>query len=242
MKLNLPVVFQKHLDKTGFVFGLGPSLSTYHDQFKELSKDKEKNTFISCNDWDIMTEIDVDYWVIANSVMTVEKYYDRFISKPNSILVYSDTVDLTDRYVASKLLTNINYLPYDQRHFGNVPCPVKFCCHHLIQDRLTIQEFLQDIALYHEHYSTSASVATHALALSIILGCNPIYIVGVDLDYSKGYIDGTTNNDTFDHHMPELLSDFNIINESAKKMGVEIFNMSEHSKLKDIFKFKNHVG
>ena len=41
-------------------------------------------------------------------------------------------------------------------------------------DRLTIQEYLQEISGCDQHYSTGDTVAFHAIAFAIIMGCNPI--------------------------------------------------------------------
>lgn len=237
-----------HKGKAGYVCGMGPSLRTQLKNFAELSKNKDANIFVCCNDYDLVTEINADFWVIASSVMTVEKLHSRFNAKPNTTLVYADSVDTINVESADKLL-NVNYIPYDQRHFLKLRCSellsnlslqhlggydaAEKCCPNLKSE--TIQECLQRISGHDKHYGTGETVALHMLALAIILGLSPIYIIGVELDYTQGYVDSRiTNDDTFEHWMPNLLRDFSIINESAKKMGVEIINLSPTSKLKTI--------
>ena len=60
----------------------------------------------------------------------------------------------------------------------------------------TVQEYLKNISNSDQHCSTADTVAIEMLSFAIIMGCNPIYISGMDLDYSKGYSGGRrTPND-----------------------------------------------
>jgi hypothetical protein len=241
MKKDLTDIIGSHKGLPGFVCGLGPSLGKYLDVFSKMSLNKGKNIFICCNEFDEMTNIDADYWVIANSVLVVEKFYNKFNGKPNTTLVYSDSVDLTNRDAVESLI-KVDYIPYDQRHFYGLNCGTTAagCCGHIINGRLTIQEHLMKISEYSEHYSAGSTVALHMLSLAVIMGLNPIYLVGVELDYRKGYVKpGYVNHDSFDQHLTEILNDFRIINESAKKMGVEIINLSTESHLNKIMTTKD---
>lgn len=242
MKVSFDDIINKHHGKTGYVCGLSSSLKPYLSVLESLSRQKGKNTFISCNDFDLMTNIDADFWVIANNVVNIENTHTRFNQRKNTMLLYADTVDMTDRSVVDGLLT-INYLPYDQRHFGNKDCPVMHCCKHRVDWRLTIQEILKKITGYETHYGTGSTVALHMLALAIILGLNPIYVIGVDLDYRMGYVDGSSQPmyGDFDDYIEGLRGDFHIINESAKKIGVNIYNLSEISKISDILETRTDI-
>ena len=85
-------------------------------------------------------------------------------------------------------------------------------------------------------YNTGHTVALHCLALAILLGCSKIYIFGVDLDYSLGYVDKkTSNHESFSPWLPEILEDFETIKESSRNIGVEIYNTSEISPLINVF-------
>lgn len=255
MRRDFSSIINSHTGKTGFVCGMGPSLGGYLNKFSLLSKNKKKNTFICCNDFDLVTEILADFWMVASSVITIPKMYDRFNNHKKTTLVYADSVDTTEAEIVEQLLT-VDYIPYDQRHFRGLRCPELLshsyltnlggydpemkCCSNFRQE--TIQECLKRITEYDKHYGTGETVALHMLALAIILGLNPIYIVGVELDYSKGYVDNKiTNNDTFEHWMPNLMRDFSIINESAQKIGVNIINLSQESKLSTIMKTDKNI-
>ena len=103
--------------------------------------------------------------------------------------------------------------------------------------RLTIQEQLQEISGFESHYSTGDTVVLHAIAFAIIMGCNPIYVSGMDLNYSKGYADSNVEapngmswrfNDDWKSMRKNLLNDLHILNESAKKKNIKIFNLSDN--------------
>lgn len=232
---NFEKIKNTHLGKTAFVCGLGPSLSNNIDYIKN---NRNEIVFISCNDIDLFTGLSPDYWVFANSHQTVKYMFDRFQKNPKSTIVHSDSVDVTPRKWIEENLFNLNYIGYDQRHFDNSKC--KNCpnnCDNFIDGRLTIQEELQKFTGHSKKYSTGDTVAVHMLALSILLGCKNIYISGVDLDYRKGYFNSNiTNSDSFNPYLSNILNDFRIINESAKKIGVQIINTNNDSIIKTIFK------
>ena len=217
-----------------YVIAHGPSLKKFLDKIKFNSKD---NIIISCNDVDKITEFEPNYWVFANSIQTVQTMTERFEKFPNSIIVHADSVDTTPR---SWIEQNINneYVGYDQRHFENKKC--HGCpngCANLIEGRKTIQEILIDYSGYNKRYSAGHTVAIHMFSLAVLLGCKKIYLFGIDLDYSLGYADGKTQSSNpleFGPYLPEILTDFEKVYESAKMKNIEVFNMSDISPLKNI--------
>jgi hypothetical protein len=114
------------------------------------------------------------------------------------------------------------------------------CCHKIDNKRKTYQEMLQDYTGYHQHLSAGTSVAFIGLAFAVLMGCNPIYVSGLDLDYSKGY---ATNKDTKQkaiagrNHVGSwkivfrelILDDLRILKESAKLKGIEFVNLNDNS-------------
>ena len=237
IQYNFEQVKNKHNDKVAFVCGLGPSFSENIDYVKTK---RNEIILVSCNDIDLLTDLQPDYWVWANSHSPAHMIYDRFKKLPESIIVHSDSVDVTPRWWIEQKLKNLNYIGYDQRHFNNQKC--NNCpngCDNFIEGRLTIQEELQKFTGNDEKYSSGDTVAVHMLALSILLGCKKIYITGVDLDYKKGYFNSYRAPmlvTEFDPYIDNILNDFRIINDSAKKIGVEIINLSLDSRLSEIIK------
>lgn len=244
MKLTFKDIIDTQKGKVGLSVATGPSLKPHLTDIINLSNN-EGYVALSVNDFDVMFKgLNVSYRVVANSMFTVGSEYNRFNSEPKIPLVYADSVDLTSKDVVNQLL-KIDYLPYDQRHFYGKHCTWghgvdgrHHCCDNMEDGRLTIQEELGKYCGVDFIYGGGATVSLHMLALNILLGCNPIYIVGVDLDYSKGYVDGVTkNNDSFGPFIDVIVQDFKIIKESAENIGVEIYSLCEGSPINSVFKY-----
>lgn len=252
MILEIKDIIDTHKGKTSYVVANGPSTLPNLKNIVKATKNKQDNVVFVCNEIDEMLEtmqldlikhINPDFWVIANTILTVESRYKHFnlLKQNGGKLFYANSVDMTQN--PEKYL-EIDFLPYDQRHFDHKPCPIydqhfKCCTNvsNVMPYRLTVQEELQRYCNYHMHYSTASTVALHMLAFSILIGCKKVYLSGIDLNYKLGYFDRKTYNpDSFTPWLEQILEDFKTINESAKKINVEIINLSNISPLKDIFK------
>jgi hypothetical protein len=231
-------IINKEKGKTGMCVATGPSLKPYLDNVIELSKNSDEYAFLSTNHYDKMFNLSADYRIIANSHLTVGSVHNMFNSKPN-MLLYADSVDTTPRDLVKRLL-KVDYIGYDQRHFKSKPCnKPTACCNHIIKDRLTVQEELQKYTQNEKHYGDGSTVALHMLAFSILMGCNPIYIFGVDLNYSKGYANPNFRNpSSFAPYLSDILNDFKTIKESAEKIGVKIYSTCEGSPINDVIPYK----
>jgi hypothetical protein len=229
----LEKLINKHYGQTAFVCGLGSSL---RDSLEYIKNNKDM-VIVSCNDFDLQTELSPNYWVWSNPTQ-IESYKHRLEGMPNTILVHADSVDTTPSEWIKNNINQSQYIGYDQRHFNSKKC--ERCpngCANFVDGRLTIQEHLAKHCNVTFTYDTGHTVALHMLALSILLGCTKIYISGVDLNYSKGYVnDKFSNNESFNPWIDEILLDFEKINNSAKNIGVEIINLSKESPLTKIFK------
>jgi len=140
----------------------------------------------------------IDYWINANNVFPFpSKHHKQINQQKDTVFLFSDSVaysyDYYDKHLVSTLL-KIPWFAFDQKHFNAKPCVDHadnlICCQVLkvYPNRLTIQEYLQHIFKTNKHYSGGGTVATHALALSLILGCNPIYIHGIEIPrYAVNY-------------------------------------------------------
>ena len=74
------------------------------------------------------------------------------------------------------------------------------------------------------------------IAFAILMGCNPIYINGMDLDYEDasgryaeikdgGNVDGNSNHHWAGWRQNWITRDFEIINNSANNIDVKIINL-----------------
>jgi hypothetical protein len=247
MELSFDNIINRHKGQTAYVLGLGPSLEKHFEHLKKTSNDE---VIISCNRWNQMFDLNVKYWLTANAIpeQVISNNYIAYNEK-NAVLVYSDTCDLTDKKTVEELLT-VDYLPYDQRHHDNKECKVcrmreinRTCLKHLIPGRLTIQEELKKYCNAGKRYRNGGTVALHMLALAIMLGCNPIYILGVDLEYQKTrpYVKEGIKPWTDDGYMPmirnDILEDFETI-KNGTNVDIFVCEKSHMSKVFPIRKLK----
>jgi len=109
----------------------------------------------------------------------------------------------------------------------------------------TLQEKLQELSGHPQHMSTGHTVGMFAIAFAALMGCNPIYVTGLDLDCSVGYAKNTNIPAQFNAgHTGHwkiifrdfLLDDMRILNESAKLLGTEIINLNKESWHNEFFK------
>lgn len=126
--------------------------------------------------------------------------------------------------------------PRHKGSFGHCAVNTK-CCDQNIPPRKTLQESLRDISGCEEHYSTGDSVTLHAIAFAIIMGCDPIYVSGLDLDYNKGYANKERSDwkqkanspNAFVPVRENFLNDLNILNKSAVNRGLKVINLNPNS-------------
>jgi hypothetical protein len=304
MRLEQKDIIDKHKNIPAIIFGHGPNLDESMQDIA-LLQNQQDSIFFSLNNWFQLYEMSKspDYWVFASTVDTIDAYYEQ-VEKHNSTILFADTVDLVSINSIEENL-DIDFLPYDQRHFKNHTCtqiwhgflkhyeengnnnfadygnntamwqapddetqfpPIRWalpvsvngsaCCTR-IQDvavvgeeakkyfetkepidwtptkhyRLTVQEELQRVSQHDEHYSPGDTVILHAIAFAIIMGCNPIYIGGMDLDYAGGYVGGNSAplgaDDVWNKQQSNLINDLRILNESAKNRGIQIINLQQ---------------
>ena len=113
------------------------------------------------------------------------------------------------------------------------------CCKNIVDGELTIQEKLQVISGHEQHMGVGQTVGTFCIIVAALMGCNPIYVTGLDLDYSLGYAEGgdkpyyVPNIGNIGHwryvYKQFLLDDMRILRESAELRGIEIINLNKEA-------------
>lgn len=229
MKKQIESIINKFSNNKIVVLAHGPSLNLFIDNINKVDKNC---VIIGCNNWHHFYNWHPDFWVLSNSELTIKKQYTKINEFKSTTLFYCDSVDLTDKKWVSEVLSN-NYIPYDTRHINREKCGNSACCNHIEKDRLTIQEYLKNYTGYNELYSAGSSVIVHQLALAVLLGSDNIYVIGGDLDYTKGYAKNSKNskpkNLDINNHRDSILNDIRIINDSAKNKGSNIYTMNPNN-------------
>lgn len=207
----------------------GPSGNKYRSKIYEMQNQNKAIRF-SCNDWfkHFPNASPPDYWVFASTVDTLTKYTNQ-INQYRIPILYAYSLDFT----ANIDRLNCKFVVgYDQRHHGEKPngewCCYNGCENRMKKGRLSIQEELREYSGYETLYGSGDTVAVHMIAFAILMGCNPIYINGVDLNYSKGYANPNMkvpNDNLWQDCADRQIEYFNNLNESAKKVGIQILNL-----------------
>ena len=241
MEITFNSIKDINKEKIGLCIASGPSLDPYLNIIAKIAKgERKKHVLFSVNEIDNWYSFKSDFRIFANNVLKISNNFIFFQKNRKTKIVYADSVDLTPKWLCRVLLYKIDFIPYDQRHFNFEPCnPFRKCCLNIKVGRLTIQEELKASCNYSEKYGTGHTVAVHMLATAILSGCKEIYLFGVDLNYKLGYANNNIyNSSSFDQYLEEIIDDFDIINKSAKNIGVKIYSCSIHSPLNKILPFK----
>jgi hypothetical protein len=186
MEINFSEIIKNKNNEPCVIVGPGPTMLDF--PYKDFD-----GTIITIGDAalrgrDILVP---DFWVCSNShfpVPEINYHLDIINSFNETIFVFAESElygllwKKSDEYLNKNL--KINWLMFDERHFNGKSCfPRKQCCD-LIKTRSgvhTIQELVSKIFKSKEVAKQGGTVFEYALCLSLILGCNPIYIQGVDL-------------------------------------------------------------
>jgi hypothetical protein len=263
-------IIDRERGKVGFVLGLGPSLKKHLPYLKKMSG--KKHPIISCNNIDVMTDIKIDYWMLAQPTdfqnpLHIPLAYERY-NRMGAFFLYTDCLDLTKREEVESLLS-VDYIGYDQRHFNSEKCGWKdargndpICCEGMIEGRLCIQEELQRYAGSDFRYGTGDTVGVHMIALGILLGLKEIYITGIDLDYSNGYVNNEFRSEegkkalgmSIDERIkmgmdsinrsPEMvdriIDDMMTLKKISELVGTKIYqSVSKKSRIAEVFEYKS---
>jgi hypothetical protein len=211
MKLTKDNIIDIYKNMPGLVVGHGPSFNNVIDKY---DKYKEKFIIIETNDWYSFHETAPQYWLMANNIMTIKTEADKINSNLNTTLLYASSVDTTCiKWREAQI--KANFFPYVERGMG---------------DPNDIRNILVEYSGIKSRYKGVGTSVVHSLAFSIIMGCNPIYICGVDLDYKKGFAKSKSRTSLANYRPNDLtdfydvtLEAFRVIKEHADHLGVDIF-------------------
>jgi len=232
MKLEIKNIVNKHRGSPALVIAHGPS---YNQHKGQMQKYKDRGIIrLDCNEWEFFQSVAPDYWVVANNEYTIQNFHAT-INAHNVPYLYADSVDLTPRDYIEKTLTT-DYLPYDQRHNKCMPClPCRgACCDNIIPGRLTLPEEFVAYTKHHTLPKMIGTVALNMLLFAVLMGCNPVYFIGIDLDYSQGYAELQSSSINVPHvdnniWREYVIPNLEIINNAAKNIGVKIINANKNA-------------
>lgn len=226
MQLDYENIIDIHKNKPAIILGHGPSLDSIK---KNIQDYKLKNHIIfGCNLW-FHYHDKPNYWFITNPTTPIGD--NIFLLNNYEIpIFFSKAVDKTDLDYIDKML-KVDYFPFHQYPSDKYD----------LYEEQSIQERVKDYTNYEHRYGVGLSVALHMIAFSILMGCSPIYISGIDVDYNLGYASNNTEFDTkyyMSTRFPEVMnddfkknfiSDLKILNDSAKNIGSKLFNLNKSS-------------
>lgn len=188
MQIQLEQLFNKHKNMPCVIVGGSQTMMDFNYK-------KFKGIIISVGSsiLRIHNRFEPHYLVGSNNEFPVIEisHHLNFLNKLNKniIWVMSDTGCYNTLFTENKKIWDhklkINYVKYDDRHFENKKCsPEQRCCKYLklYPNRQTLYEILFSFCKKKNPIKKNgATSAEYALGLSLILGCKPIFIQGVDI-------------------------------------------------------------
>ena len=202
--------------KSCLICGLGPSLL-------KIDKEKYKNCIkIVCNNFQnvpnfFTNQYAPNYWCGANNYKTLIKNTKKCAQQ--GIVVFLTVPLLEELYNLLNKVKNFKY--FNKIYFW-------------YWEGRILQVLLKEEFKSEELYSNGKSVLVHMVALAIWLGCNPIYVAGIDFSYfgtkntHAGFSeqDALSNRSLLDSAKYPVFKDLEILAKYAKSVGTKIFNLS----------------
>jgi len=256
-------------DVPGLVIGSAPTINRLH-------KMEFQGIRIGVGDipWRAPEFGPYDYWVTANTIYPLpwkkKHLQDIHKSKATTLISSASVALLKDGF--GDVLNTLKLLPshtslvyFDQRHFNGSKCAeIANCCRFsesLVQD-VPIQELLNElISKSGPAYTEGSTVAIHGYALAVLLRCNPIYLIGIELPTTisgyKAYKNYRRREEAFKSKMwrllytrfpflkkgdsdfggatrNEILVDFQAVAKIATGLNIRTYSLSESSPLNSV--------
>lgn len=263
MRIEFNDIIDSEKGKIGIVLGLGPSVNRHLNLLGEANEKPEEYCIISCNNIDRqIPSLRINHWMLAQPADSGNEFYIpngyiRYNRNADTVFYYTDCLDLTPKEMVDQLLI-IRWVGYDQRHNNSEECGWRMpngnkpsCCSRIIKGRKTIQEEFRDYTGAKGLYGAGDTVAVHMIANAVMLGCNPIYVLGVDLDYSQGYVNnslpetqtrigmGMSSVNRSPKMVERVLDDISYIADCAAMKKVFIYCLDTDLKIHSILPFKD---
>ena len=187
MKIDVEDIFDKHKDDSCVIVGAGHSMADF--DYKNF------NGKIIISGSTILRfdkTIEPDYLVTCNNhfpILEISSHLNFLNKFKKMIWLMSDTGcynDIWEYNPDTFQKVKLDYITYDDRHFGFKNCkPKKNCCKFLkiYKNRKTLFEIIEDKFNTKFTYQdkTGVSVAEHALMFAVLMGFKNIFIQGIDL-------------------------------------------------------------
>ena len=135
-----------------------------------------------------------DFWVSSNGyyplahdkkhLSHIRKYCRNFLLSPQSLQLVDRANYIKTLDFINSILPSSNIIIYDQIHFGGKSCfPKNYCCDfwEYFGNEIPLQDLVSAQYQAENAYRVTHTVATHGLALAVLLKLNPIYIAGIEL-------------------------------------------------------------
>jgi len=233
MRRDFDDIKDRDLGKKAIVCGLGPSLSTSLSDLLWINRNaRHKASFYSCNLFDLMTDLTTDYWVVANSqdLMKIKNAHHRYNKQKGSTLIFASRITGFETDLAEDLL-EIDYIPMGD-HGGIVN---------------SLPDYFKNYCSANLSYGAVNSVAIHMIAIAIITGCKEIYISGVDLDYSRGYVKNGVHDEGVslgkslmkEKQAFETIDQIKFLQACAVEVGVKMYSLTPNTYISKILEYKN---
>lgn len=227
--LTIDNVRNKHKNIPAICIGHGPSLNNY---ISKLDKLKKNHILFGSNSWYDFYKTFPNYWITCGALENnLKNQYDNLIKYKSITYCFSETFD-TNNY------KDYNMSIFDCLLYNSYPNDSN-------PEDKSIQKELKKITNVDKRYGIGCNTGLHVITLSILMGCNPIYLIGFDINYNLGYANtkNTIHNMNLKNapetikqdYINNYLYDLTTINVSAKNIGVEIINLNKDSFF-DIFK------
>ncbi len=187
MEKKIKYFFNKEINKPLVLVGAGPTMHEFN-----YANFSGKKLGIGTSILRLENKFKFDYFVSANNEFPVPEIslHLNYINKfKNMVWFMSDTACYDGIWTKSEKFLKenlqIDYCFFDERHFNQKKCkPERKCCDLIKfgEDNNNIYDLLKNKIDYKINFDqVDCTVAEHGLAISILIGANPIFIQGVDL-------------------------------------------------------------